>query len=163
MNKVSAMQAIDRILKEDFKYLYIRDRIDINTLHLTFQMDSKSHSLQMALTFREMWCDILCFISPTILTFCGDNYWEALQVVNYINWSVKLWGRYYIDTHGDLAYSLRLDYDVLEKIPYECTKEIECAIDYYADLFVPLLNVCQGKTSFNDTKQFIDYMWGGIH
>ena len=54
MNKVSAMQAIDRILKEDFKYLYIRDRIDINTLHLTFQMDSKSHSLQMALTFREM-------------------------------------------------------------------------------------------------------------
>ncbi len=47
-------------------------------------------------------------------------------------------------------------------MPYECAKEIECAIDYYADLFVPLLNVCQGKTSFNDTKQFIDNMWGGI-
>jgi len=132
MTRGIAMQAVDEILKKDFKYLYRRKRRDINTLHLTFQMDSKSHSLKMAFTFREMWCDILS------------------------------WGRYYIDTYGDLAYSLRLDYDVLEKMPYECAKEIECAIDYYADLFVPLLNVCQGKTSFNDTKQFIDNMWGGI-
>ena len=162
MTRGIAMQTVDEILKKDFKYLYRRQRIDINTLHLTFQMDSNSHGLQMAFTFQEMWCDILCFISPTTPTPCSNYYWKALQVVNYINWSIKSWGRYYIDIYGDLAYSLRLDYDVLEKMPYECAKEIECAIDYYADLFVPLLNICQGKTSFNDTKQFIDDMWGGI-
>lgn len=131
MTRGIAMQAVDEILIKDFKYLYRRQRIDINTLHLTFQMDSNSHGLQMAFTFQEMWCDILCFISPTTPTPCSNYYWKALQVVNYINWSIKSWGRYYIDTYGDLAYSLRLDYDVLEEMPYECAKEIECAIDYH--------------------------------
>ncbi|MPM05383.1 hypothetical protein SDC9_51673 [bioreactor metagenome] len=162
MNRVSAMQSIDGVLKNDFKYLYKRHNIEHHTLHLTFQMDSKSHSLQMCFDFQERWCNILCFISPTILTPCSDNYWEALQTVNYINWNIKSWGRYYIDTYGDLAYSLRLDYDVLDRMPHECAKEIKCAIDYYADLFVPLLNICQGKASFTDTKQFIDDMWGGM-
>lgn len=78
MTRGIAMQDVDEILKKDFKYLYRIQRIDINRLHLTFKMDSKSHSLQMAFTFWEMWCDILCFISPTTLTLCGNNYWEAL-------------------------------------------------------------------------------------
>lgn len=162
MTKGIAMQAVDEILKKDFKYLYRRQSVDNNTLHLTFQMDSKSHSLQMSFDFQERWCNILCFISPTILTPCSDNYWEALQTVNYINLYIKSWGRYYIDTYGDLAYSLRIDYDVLERMPHECAKEIECAIDYYADIFIQLLYICQGKTSFVDTKQCIDDMWGGM-
>lgn len=157
-----AMKEIERILKKEFKYLFKKQNIGIHTLHLTFQMDSLSHNLQMSFTFEEMWCDILCFISPTVLIPCSSNYWEALQIVNYINWNIKSWGRYYIDAYGDLAYSLRLNYDVLEKMPHECAKKIECAIDYYVDLFIPILDICQGKTSFSDTKQFIDDMWGEI-
>ena len=38
MTRGIAMQAVDEILKKDFKYLYRRKRRDINTLHLTFQI-----------------------------------------------------------------------------------------------------------------------------
>lgn len=163
MGKNQAMKQINHMFKKDFKYLYKRQNIDINTWHFSFLMDSKTHNLQMNFTFCEKWCDILCFISPTILTpSSNENYWEALQTVNYINWHIKSWGRFYIDSFGDLAYSLRIDYNILERMPHECIKEIECAIDYYADLFIPLLNICQGKTSFDNTKLFIDNLWGGI-
>jgi hypothetical protein len=158
-----AMKLVEQMLKEDFKYMYKQKKIDINTWHLTFIMDSKTHNLQMSFNFREQWIDILCFISPTILVpSSNENYWEALRTVNYINWNIKSWGRYYIDSFGDLAYSLRISHSVLENVTYECIKEIECAIDYYADLFIPLLNVCQGKTSFENTKLSIDDMWGTV-
>ena len=159
-----AMKLIEQMLKKDFKYLYKKENIDINTWHFIFLMDSKTHTLQMSFDFCEQWVDILCFISPTILLLdSNENYWEALQTVNYINCNIKSWGRFYIeDSFRDLAYSLRIDYNVLERMPHECIKEIECAIDYYADLFIPLLNVCQGKTSFDNTKLFINDMWGGI-
>jgi len=162
MGKNQAMKQIDQMFRKDFKYLYKKQNIDINTWHFTFFMNSKKYSLQMSLCFNEKWCDILCFISPTVLSLNSDNYRNALQAVNYINWHIKSWGRFYIDSFGDLAYSLRIDYNILERMPHECIKEIECAIDYYADLFIPLLNICQGKTSFDNTKLFIDNLWGGI-
>lgn len=162
-DREEAKQVIRKIIKKDFKYLYRLKELDKNTIHLSFIMDSKCYNLQMTIKFEENWVDILCFISPTILTKkYNDNYWEALQTINYINWNIKSWGRFYIDSYGDIAYSLRLNYDVIEKMPDESTKEIETAIDYYSDLFVPLLNVCQGKAKFDDIKQFIDDMWGGL-
>ena len=42
MNRSSAMQAIDSFIKNNFKYLYKRQNYNINTVHLTFQMDSKT-------------------------------------------------------------------------------------------------------------------------
>ncbi|MEK6453327.1 hypothetical protein [Caldifermentibacillus hisashii] len=163
MDKITAIRKVETVLKRDFKYLCKKRRLDAETIHLTFSMDSKTHDLQTTFKFSERWCDMLCFISPTILTKkYNDNYWEALQTINYINWNTKSWGRFYIDSYGDIAYSLRLNYYVIEKMPHESTKEIEVAIDYYADLFVPLLNVCQGKAKFDDIKQFIDDMWGGL-
>lgn len=122
---------VDKILKKNFKYIYSRQYIDIHTLHLTFQMDSKSYNLQMNFDYQERWCDVLCFVSPRIFAVGRDNHWDSIQAVNYINWNVKSWGRYYIDAYGDLEYSLRLDYNVLESIPHECAKEIECDIEYY--------------------------------
>ena len=163
MYRNQAMLQINQMLKKDFKYLYNRQNIDIHAFRLTFIMDSKSNNLQMTFNFREKCCDILCFISPTVLSPNSDNYRNALQVVNYINWYIKSWGRYYIDTNGDLAYSLRLDYDVLEKMPNKCAREIECVINYYADLFIPLLNICQGKSTFENAKEFIDNMWEKIN
>lgn len=163
MGKIMAIKQVENILKRDFKYLYKKQRLDHETIHLTFTMDSKTHDLQTTFKFSERWCDVLCFISPTIFALNShDSYWEVLQVVNYINWNIKSWGRFYIDSYGDMAYSLRLNYHVIEKMPHESAKEIEAAIDYYSDLFVPLLNVCQGKDSFEDTKQFINDMWGGV-
>jgi hypothetical protein len=113
----------------------------------------------MSFDFQECWCDILCFISPTVLMADSENYWETLQTVNFINWNVKSWGRFYVDIYGDVAYSLRIDYDMLEKSPQMCAKEIECAVDFWSDLFIPLLNTCQGKAFFTETKQFIEAMW----
>lgn len=161
MNKASAMKVVDVILKNEFKYLNIRQNISIDVLHLTFKMDSGTHNLQMTFRFDESYVDILCFVSPRMLTQDDEHYFEALRSINYINLHVKAWGRYYIDNYYDIAYSLRLDYNVLEIMPHECVKEIECAVDYYADLFILLINVCQGKISYEDTKEYIDAMWRG--
>lgn len=161
MVKARAMTLIEQVLNKNFKYLYKKQNIDTNSWHLTFLMDSNTHNLQMSFKFYEEWCDILCFISPTVLNSLNDSYWETLQIVNYINWNIKSWGRFYIDSYGDLAYSLRIKYRVLRDMPEECFKEIECALDYYVDLFKPLLNVCQGKVSFEEAKLYIDNLWGG--
>ena len=85
-----------------------------------------------------------------------------MKTINYINWNIKSWGRLYVDDFGDIAYSLRINYDILNSIPQESIKEIEATVDYYSDLFIPLLDVSQGKKSFDETKLFINDMWGGI-
>ena len=163
MGRIKAKQTISCYQKKDFKHLYQKQNNDINTWHFTFLMDSNTHNLQMSLEFQEKWVDILCFISPTIL-ICNNNnnYWETLQAVNYINWNVKSWGRFYIDDFGDIAYSLRINYNTLNSMPQESIKEIETAVDYYSDLFIPLLNVAQGNKTFDETKLFINDMWGGL-
>lgn len=163
MIRIEAKQTIEHFINKDFKYLYQKQNIDINTWHFTFRMDSNTHNLQMSLEFQEKWVDILCFISPTILT-CNNNnnFLETLQTVNYINWNVKSWGHFYIDDFGDIAYSLRINYDSLNSMPQESIKEIETTVDYYSDLFIPLLNVSQGSKTFDETKLFINDMWGGI-
>ena len=161
MTRMSARTQIEAILRRNFKYLFDKSIFDINAIHLVFQMDSKSYNLQMSLEFEEKWCDVLCFISPTVLTTTKhEAYWQALQTVNHINWNVKSWGRYYIDEYNDLVYSIRLNYNVLKSIPDECAKEIEKAVDYYADLFILLLKVCEGKENFEYAKYFIHEMWG---
>ncbi|MEX1031712.1 MAG: hypothetical protein WDZ91_16930 [Paenibacillaceae bacterium] len=162
MEIARTMETVEDILKHDFKYLYKKKRTGINAWHMTFFMDSKTHNLQLNFDFQEHFCDILSFISPPVLTIGSENYWEALQTVNYANCYAKAAGRFYIDSYGDLAYSHRLHYDVLESMPHKCAKEVEAAIDYYSDLFVAFLDVCQGKRKFEDTKQFIDDMWGGM-
>ncbi len=163
MRRIKAKQTIEHFIKKDFKYLYRKQEMGKHAIHLSFTMDSKTHTLQMSFQFQERWVDILCFISPTILTSnINKNYYEALQTVNYINWNVKSWGRFYIDTFGDCSYSMRIKYNILESMPQESIEQIESTIDYYSDLFIPLLNVCQGKKTFEDTKLFIDDMWGGI-
>lgn len=159
MNWMSAKNFIEDILKNKFKYLYMRKNLNISTIHLTFKMDSKSHNLQMSLRFEKKWCDILCFISPTVLTEDSKAYWQVLQTVNFLNWYIKSWGRFYIDDYNDLAYSLRLDYNVLEIMPDECAKEIEAAVDYYADLFNSFLKLCEGEESYNNIKDLIKNMW----
>lgn len=37
-----AMKLIEQMLKKDFKYLYKKENIDINTWHFIFLMDSKT-------------------------------------------------------------------------------------------------------------------------
>ena len=160
MNRAKAMQTVEELLKKDFKYLCKKEKLNIFELHLSFQMDSNSHELQSSMDFQENWLNVLTFISPTALKIGSDAYWQALLIVNYVNWYTKSAGRFYIDSYGDLAYSLRINYDFLDKEPHMAIKEIEAAIDYYADLFIPFLDVCLGTKSFNDTKIFIDDMWG---
>jgi hypothetical protein len=109
--------------------------------------------------FQDDWVDILTSISPTTLKIESDEYYEVLKTVNYVNWYTKANGRFYVDTYGDLVYSLRIKYDFLDTEPRMVISEIETTIDYYADLFILLLDVCLGKKSFNDAKVFIDEMW----
>lgn len=125
-------------------------------------MDSNTHMLQSNINFADNHLDVLTFISPTALQIGSDPYWQALQTVNYVNWFTKSMGRFYIDSNANLAYSLRINYDFLDREPYMAIKEIEIAIDYYTDLFIPFLDVCLGKKTFKDTKQFIDEMWGDM-
>lgn len=162
MNRIEAMQTVESLLKNNFKYLFKKQKLNLFGLHLSFQMDCKTHELQASLDFQDTWVDILTFISPTVLEVGSDEYHEALKTANYVNWYIKANGRFYVDTYGDLAYSLRIKYDFLDAEPHMAISEIEAAIEYYSDLFIPLLDVCLGKKLFHDTKVFIDEMWGDI-
>lgn len=152
------MKLVDTFLKKDFKYMYKENRLHIHHIHLTFEMDSDRYNLQANLDFQDKWLDVLVFISPSIQRM-AENYWESLQTINYVNWYVKSGGRFYIDSYGDLAYSVRLKYDFLVKEPSMVLREIESAVDYYADLFIVFVNVCEGRATFEETKQVIDDLY----
>lgn len=159
MNRAKAMIVVESMLKKNFSYIHKRKRVSISEINLSFQMDYKKYGIQSSIKFEEKWIDILTFISPTVLIVGSDSYWQALQTVNFINWHTKTTGRFYIDTYGDLAYSLRIQYDSLEKDPNIALKEIEAAIDLYVDLFNPIMDVCLGKVSYEDVLKHIDSIY----
>ena len=157
MNKIRAKKCVEDLLHHNFRYLYKETSLGLMDTHLTFKMDSNTHELQMTLKFEENYCDVLCFISPTVLT--EDYYEETLKTVNAINAYVKSCGRFYIDDYMDIAYSLRTNYDVIDIMPEYFIKEIETAIQFYEDVFCILLDVSQGKKSFEESRDFIEKMW----
>lgn len=158
MNKIRAKKCVEELLHHNFQYLYKETSIGLMNKHLTFEMDSNTHELQMTLKFEENYCDVLCFISPTVLT--ESYYSETLKTVNAINAYVKSYGRFYIDDYMDIVYSLRTNYDIIDITPESFIKEIETAIQFYEDAFFILLDVAQGKRTFDECKNFIENMWG---
>lgn len=159
MEKIKMMKKVDSLMKKDFKYLYKKEQANLTELHYTFKMDSLTHELQAGIQFEDTFADVLAFISPTVLVVDSPEYLETIKACNFINWWTKSFGRFYVDTYGDVAYSLRLKYDFIEREPDLAIKEIEAAIDYYADLFVPLLEVCLGKKKAKDIEKYIDMIW----
>ena len=159
MNKLKAMKQVDYLIKKDFKYLYKKEQANLTELHYTFKMDSLTHELQAGIQFEDSFADVLVFISPTALIVDSPEYFEAIKTCNYINCWTKAFGRFYVDAYGDLAYSLRFTYDFIEREPEFTVKEIEVAIDYYADLFIPLLDVCLGKKTAKDIEEEINDIW----
>lgn len=159
MEKIKMMKKVDSLIKTDFKYLYKKDQANLTELHYTFKMDSLTHELQASIQFEDSFADVLVFISPTSLVVDSPEYYEAIKSCNFINWWTKAFGRFYVDTYGDLAYSIRLSYDLINRVPDIAVKEIEVAIDYYADLFIPLLDVCLGKKVAKDIEKYVDVIW----
>lgn len=51
MTRAEAMRIVVNILQQDFKYLYKKVNTTIHTFNLIFQMDSKTHCLQMSFDF----------------------------------------------------------------------------------------------------------------
>lgn len=156
-DRIEAKKRIKKLLRTDFEYIYKEVNTGNNRIHLLFQMDSRSYSLQMQFDFSEKYCDILTFISPVVLT--DEYYNETLYTINTINIYVKAFGRFYIDAHNDIVYSLRLPYSMIENRPLETLWEIQGAVKYFEDVFCILLDVAQGKRTFEDCKDFIEKMW----
>lgn len=156
-NLLKAKSKIRNLLKTKFQYIYTEKAIDPVIDHLTFKMDSTTHNLQMTFEYNEKYCDILCFISPTVVS--ENSYIDTLRLVNSINWNVKAMGRYYIDDYKDIAYSLRLDYELLEKQEDRFLQEIETAIQYYEDVFMLILNVSLGKFGYDKAYAELNSMW----
>lgn len=94
MNKIKAKKKVGDMLHNQFKYLFVENVIDLHTIHLTFQMDSKSYNLQMTLRFADAYCDILAFISPRVVD--ENNYLNILKTINVINSYAKGWGKFYV-------------------------------------------------------------------
>ena len=156
---MSNLQRFFHRLKKNFKYLCKKEQANLTELHYTFQMDSNMYELQASIQFEDGFADVLVFISPTVLEVESTEYYEAIKACNFLNWWTKAFGRFYVDIYGDLAYSLRLKYDFIEKNPELTIEEIEVAIDYYADLFVPLLDVCLGKKNAKDIEKYVYAIW----
>lgn len=160
MEKIKMLKKIDALMKKSFKYLYKKGQANLTELHYSFKMDSNIFDLQMSIQFEDCFADVLVFISPKVLEIESPEYYEAIKACNVINGWVKAFGRFYVDTYGDLAYSLRLNYDFIDKNPEISIKEIEVAIDYYADLFVPLLDICLGKKNAKEMEKYVNDIWG---
>ena len=158
MNKIKAMKTMNEILT-NHKYIFLRQSLSIDKWHLTFKLDSIIYELQMTIDFEDTYVDILCFPHPTLLSQESANYIASLKTVNFLNWCVKGNGRFYIDDFLDLAYSLRIDYNTLYFLSHESAKQIESAIDYFSDIFQPLLNVCQGTASYLESRKHIETKW----
>lgn len=105
----------------------------------------------MTLRFTDKYCDVLCFISPRVLSEKYENF-DVLKTINTINWCIKSSGRFYIDDYNDIVYSLRLGYDILETMPDIFLAELETSIQYYEDLFVLILEVSSGKKHIVNAK-----------
>lgn len=159
MNKLQAKTIVKKLLHNHFSYIFTEQAIDLLTLHLTFKMDSGTHSLQMSLSFQDNYCDILTFISPTVLKD-ESAYIDTLKTVNEINWNTKAFGRFYIDDQNDIAYSLRMNYLFLEEMPDLFLYQITTAVKYYEDLFCLIIEVASGKKSYEYCRDFLNKMWG---
>ena len=156
-NSFAAKKIIKNYLRTDFGYIYKEVDVGKNKMHLLFQMDSRTHGLQMQFEFAETYCDILTFISPRVLT--DEYYDETLYTINTINTYVKGFGRFYIDDCYDIAYSLRLPYTMIKERSNQTLWQIQGAVKYYEDVFCIILDVAQGKKTFEDCKDFIAKTW----
>ena len=163
MEKIKMMKKLDSLIDRNFKYIFKKEHANLSELHYTFKMDSTTHELQAGIQFEDTFADVLVFISLTALNVDSQEYFEAIKACNYINMWIKAFGRFYVDAYGDLAYSLRLSYDFIEREPELAVREIEVAIDYYADLFIPLLDVCLGKMAAKDIEKYVDTIWKKIN
>lgn len=157
MDNIKAEKIIRELLRTQFRYIYKETNIGPHRMHLTFKMDSRIYELQMSFDFMEKYCDVITFISPTVVT---DEYVDStIYTINAINLYVKSFGRFYLDECMDIAYAVRLPYSMIEQTPIQALSQIEAAVNFYEDLFCILLDVAQGKKTFEECKMFIDEMW----
>lgn len=85
------------------------------------------------------------------------------MTINYINWNTKGIGRFYIDDNKDIAYSLRIKYEMIEKMPKLSLQEIEFAIDLYSDILKIIFDISNNKMGYKDGKKEIDFMWNKVY
>ena len=154
--KAKAMRQVKKYM-QNFKYIYKKELLKIDLWHFTFQMDAGLPEIQMTIKFDEGFLDVLAFPHPIIVN--ENNFYNLLRTINNINWNLKSLGRLYIDDYNDLAYSLRIKYNFLEKTGEILLEEIEFAIDIYSDLLKIIFDVSQGKMSYEVAKNEIDLIW----
>lgn len=154
--KAKAMRQVKKYM-QNFKYIYKKELLEIDLWHFTFQMDAGLPEIQMTIEFDEGFLDVLAFPHPIIAN--DNNLYNLLRTINNINWNLKSLGRLYIDDYSDLAYSLRIKYNVLEKIGERLLEEVEFSIDIYYDLLKIIFDVSQDKISYEAAKNEIDLIW----
>lgn len=138
---------------------YIKDCINLLEMHLSFRLDL-FYELQTSMTFEETYVDILTFVSPIIIEPESETYYRVIELVNYIQWYIKSFGRMYVDAEGNIAYSLRFKCTFLESNPEIVIDEYQTCIDYYSDLFSIIHDVAKRKIDVDDGMKLIDEMWG---
>ena len=156
MNKVKALRLMQNQLK-DLKYIYKKEILAMDLWHFVFEMDLGLPEIQMSIEFTDNYVDILVFPHPVIVT--GENFDSLVRVINYINWNIKGIGRLYVDDHNDIAYSIRIKYEMLEKLTDLSLREIELAIDIYSDVLKILFDISTNKMDYEAGKEEIRLMW----
>lgn len=148
-----------KLLLKRLKYIYREDSINLLEMHLSFRIDL-FYELQTSMTFEESYVDILTFVSPIILEPESETYYRVIELVNYIQWYIKGFGRMYVDNEGNIAYSLRFKYSFLESNSEMVLDEYQTCIDYYSDLFTIIHDVAKRKIDVDDGMKLIDEIWG---
>ena len=158
IDKIKAMTFMNNLFKNTFKYILTKRHVKLDYWNCMFKVEYLRHEIQMTFNFEDSYVDILLFPHPII--FKSEHKVEALKIVNYINHNIKTGGRFYVDDdYLDIAYSLRFQYNELDIMPQECVRKLECAVEYYMDIFKPLYQVCQGIKTYEEGREYIDFIW----
>ena len=172
MNKVKAMKIIDEIFK-DFEFIYrevnnveiVYDKVNnLEIVDRCFLFIMGYHpdihlSVEMFLTmhFRDEYLDVFAFLYP--ITINENNKNELMLTLNYLNSNIKSSGRCYIDDNNNITYALRLNYNLLEKLPKYCLEEMEKSVEFYGDILEVLYQVNNFDISYLEGKEIINHIW----
>ncbi|WP_414047660.1 hypothetical protein ACMGE7_01930 [Macrococcus equi] len=134
--------------------LYQKDSIDI-----IYEISPRFAKIQANIQFREQYLDLLMFPTPTIVT--DEKSVNIKLFLNYVNRIMKSFGKFYLDEYNDIAYSLRIPYDVFENNKEKMMDElISIPLSFYTDIHQLLLRILLDLMSVEQAEKKYNEMCG---
>lgn len=129
---------------------------------LSFPVGQPLGEVQITLSFKQGWVDILAFPHPRIIK--EEYILEMVRFVNCLNGYIKVHdtnGRFYVDENDlDVAYSARISYEYLEYLPQKAVSQgVLGLLGFVADTAIPLYCVGKGEMTAEEGCRYLVELW----